>query len=438
MESAATTIPAEAGEGGTKAPGIPASLEPVDWSPAGLPEDPDECMAWLLDPTRRGELYPLYHQLRRLAPIHRNRPEIMHGGWSFARFDDADSLFRNPRVVNDPAVVDEAFTHGDGTFTKVMSEVMVWRKPDDHRRIRNLVRSAFTPRAIARWGPIAERVTQALCDRVEADGRMDLVEQFNYELPFNVIAHILGIPEEDFPILKRNAWDFARAGERVVSDEVSRRGDAAAAALTQYFTDLVEARRSRPTDDLLSSSIEAEEEGDRLSHTELVANCILLLQAGHETTQDLLGNAEVALFRHPDQLELLRDQPERTPNAVEEFLRYDGSVQVNHRVVLEDTMLGGTTIPAGSMLYFLLGAVNRDPAKFPDPDRLDVTREISHHMAFSFGAHYCLGASLARIEATVGIRTLLARFPTIRPATGEFEWRSTLLLRGPQRLEATW
>ena len=418
--------------------GIPASFEPVDWNPKGLPDDPHEIVDWLLDPAKRGELYPLYHQLRRVAPIHENRPAVLHGGWTFARFADADELFRNPQVVNDPAVIDEAFTHGDGAFTDVMRNAMIWQKPEAHARIRNLVRTAFTPRAIARFRPIAARVARELCDRVAGDGGMELVEQFNYELPFNVIAHILGIPEQDFPLVKRNAWDFARAGERVVSDEVARRGDDAARALSAYFTGLVEARRRAPGEDLLSSLIAADAQGERLSHAELIANCILLLQAGHETTQDLLGNAQVALFRNPGQLRLLRANPGLTASAVEEFLRYDGSVQVNHRVLLEDTRLGGVTVPRGSMVYVFLGAVNRDPARFPDPDRLDVTRDISHHLAFSFGSYYCLGASLARTETSVEIRTLLDRFPGLRPAGDGFEWRNTLLLRGPQRLEVAW
>ena len=418
--------------------GIPASFEPVDWNPKGLPEDPDEIVAALLDPPRRGELYPLYHQLRRVAPIYRNRPGAFHGGWTFTRFADADELFRNLRVVNDPAVVDDAFAHGDGAFTNAMRQVMVWRKPDAHQRIRSLVRSAFTPRAIARWRPIAERVANELCDAVARDGGMELVSQYDYELPFNVIARILGLPDEDFPKIKQWSWDFARTGERKVSDEVARRGDDATRALEAYFGGLVEARRSRPGEDLLSSMIEAEEHGDRLSHTELVANAILLLQAGHETTQDLLGNSVVALFRHPDQLRLLQARPELTENAVEEFLRYDGSVQVNHRVALDTASVGGVTVARDEIAYIFLGAVNRDPERFPDPDRLDVTREIKHHLAFSFGAHYCLGASLARIETAVGIRTLLDRFPGLRPARDGFEWRNTLQLRGPLRIDVAW
>jgi cytochrome P450 len=421
-----------------KAPGIPATFEPVDWNPPGLPDDPDEIMARLADPARRGELYPLYHQLRRVAPVHENKPEMFHGAWSFTRFAETDTIFKNPRVVNDPRVVDEAFTHGDGSFTTVMRNVMVWQEPEPHQRVRNLVKAAFTPRAIARWRPIAERVANELCDALEGADHAELVEQYNYELPFNIIAHILGIPEEDFPTIKQLAWDFARAGEKSVTPEVSARGDAAARGLEAYFTDLAERRRSAPTEDLVSSLLAAEEDGARLTHTELIANCILLLQAGHETTQDLLGNAEVALFRHPDQLALLRARPELTKNAVEEFLRYDGSVQINHRVVLDGMRVGDVEIAPGAMVYVFLGAVNRDPDRYREPDRLDIERDLTHHLAFSFGAYYCVGAALARTEISAGIRTLLDRFPTLRPADGTFEWRDTLQLRGPQRVDVTW
>lgn len=421
-----------------KAPGIPASFEPVDWGPPGLPTDPDEIVAWLVDPQRRGELYPLYHQLRSVAPVHKNRPEMFHGALTFTRFADADVLFRNHRVVNDPQVVEEAFNHGDGSFANVMRNVMIWQEPEAHQRVRNLVKSAFTPPAIARWRPIAEQVAHELCDRLEANGHAELVEQYNYELPFFVIARILGVPEDDFPRIKQLAWDFARAGEKTVTPEVAQRGDVAARSFEAYFGDLAERRRSTPGDDLLSSLLEAEANGERLTHTELVANCILLLQAGHETTQDLIGNSQVALFRHPDQLALLREQPELTKHAVEEFLRYDGSVQINHRVALDAIDLDSTRIAEREMLYVFLGAINRDPARYPEPDRLDIGRELTHHLAFSFGTYYCIGAALARIETEVAVRTLLDRFPGLRPAGDTFEWRDTLQLRGPQSLDVTW
>jgi len=421
-----------------KAPGIPASFEPVDWSPPGLPSAADEIMDWIVDPVRRGELYPLYAQLRRVAPVHRCRPELFHGAAMISRFADADGLLRSPRVVNDPAVIDEAFTHGDGSWTGVMRDVMIWQHPEPHQRVRNLVKAAFTPRAMARWRPIAEMVTAELLEGFAGDGRAELVEQYNYEIPFNVIAHVLGIPDDDFAFVKSMAWDFARAGEKFVTPEVSARGDAAARALVDYFVELAETRRAAPGDDLLSALVAAEADGERLSERELVANVILLLQAGHETTQDLLGNAQVALFRHPDQLALLRARPDLTKNAVEEFLRYDASVQISHRVVLDGARIDDVDIPEHGMIYVLNGAVNRDPARFADPDRLDVTRDVTHHLAFSFGAYYCLGAALARLETAVGIRALLDRFPELRPATGGFEWRNTLQLRGPQSLEVVW
>ncbi|MCB0995552.1 MAG: cytochrome P450 [Acidimicrobiales bacterium] len=421
-----------------KAPGIPASFESVDWNPPGLPTDPDEIVGAMIDPATRGELYPHYHQLRRVAPVHRNPPEVFHGAWTFTRFTETDLIFRNPRVVNDPQVVDEAFAHGDGSFTDVMRSVMIWQQPEPHQRVRNLVKSAFTPRAIARWRPIAEQVASELCDRIEAQGGAELVDEYNYELPFNVIAHILGIPEDDFPTIKSLAWDFARAGEKYVTDDVAERGDRAARAFLEYFGELAEARRSAPGDDLLTSLVEAEADGERLTHTELLANCILLLQAGHETTQDLLGNAQVALFRNPEQLAQFRSDPALTKNAVEEFLRYDGSVQINHRVVLDGMRIGDATIDDHAMVYVFLGAVNRDPDRYPDPDRLDLRRDLTHHLAFSFGAYYCIGAALARTEIAVGLRTLIDRFPALRPATDTFEWRNTLQLRGPQRLDVTW
>lgn len=205
-----------------------------------------------------------------------------------------------------------------------------------------------------------------------------------------------------------------------------------------YFEDLAEQRRTRPGEDLISALVQVEERGDRLSHTELVANCILLMQAGHETTQDLLGNAMVALFRNPRQLVQLRDDPELTKAAVEEFLRFDGSVQINHRLLQRSMTLSGVEVPEGEMVYAMLGAANRDPAQFEEPDRLDLTRQPGHHLAFGFGTYYCLGASLARTEAEVGIRTLLDRFPEIRPATDTFEWRDTLTLRGPRHIDVQW
>lgn len=421
--------------------GIAATFEPVDWAPPGLPTDPVDIVRAIEDPVQRGEVYPLLHQLRRQAPIFHCPPDVMHGVWVLTRYADIERVVMSPVAVNDPKVVDMAFNHGDGSFYSVMKNAMVFAEVDAHKRMRKLVVRAFTPRAMSRWRPITEAVANQLCDELAelgADGApVDLVQNYNYQLPFNVIAHILGVPEADFPLMKQLAWDFARAGEKMVSPEIAARGDDAARGFMQYFGDLAERRRTEPGEDLITSLVEAEEEGDRLSLTELVANCILLMQAGHETTQDLLGNSQVALFRQPDQLAYLRDHPEATKDAVEEVLRYDTSVQINHRLLLEDLTVDDQTIPEGSMVYSFLGAANRDAERFPEPDRLDFQRPDNQHLSFVMGAYYCVGAALARTEIGVGLRTLLDRFPDLQPAGDGFTWRDTLTLRGPHHLEAT-
>lgn len=422
--------------------GIKASYAPVDWAPSGLPTEPAAIVGAIVDPRQRGELYPLYQQLRERAPVYQCPPELLHGGWLLSRHADVEALLMSPAAVNDPKVVDSAFNHGDGAFYGVMRNTMLFTDAASHKRIRSLVVRVFTPRAIARWQPIAERVAHQLVTDLVADAAggaetADLVQSFNYQLPFNVIAHILGVPESDFPLVKQLAWDFARAGENMVSPEIAARGDDAARGFLEYFGTLAERRRDEPTDDLISALVQVEADGDRLSLDELVANCVLLMQAGHETTQDLLGNAQVALFRAPEQLALLRQQPEAIKGAVEEFLRFDGSVQIAHRLLLEDLTIDDVTIPAGSIVYPALGAANRDPDRYAEPNRFDVTR-APNHVAFGFGAYYCVGASLARTEAAIGMRTLIERFPGLEPATESFEWRDTLLLRGPLRVDVTW
>lgn len=422
-----------------KQPGIPGTFEPVNWNPPGLPTDPGEIVASIVDPKRRGELYPLYHQLRRVAPLQKNRPDVLHGTWTACRFDHIDHLYRATSVVNDPRVLDSAFNHGDGGFTTVMRNVLTWQPVEPHMRMRNQIMSAFTPRAISRWRPIADQVANELCDRLEGMDEADLVAEYNYRIPFLIIARILGIPDEDHPQIEKFAWDFARGGETGGVDAgLAARADDAARGLMGYFAELIERRRVERGEDLISSLVAATADKDLMTQIELVCNCIYLLQAGHETTQDLLGNAQVALFRQPDQLDLLRARPDLTENAVEEFLRYDSSVQISHRIGLQDIELDGQTIPQGELLYIFNGAANRDPAGFPDPDRLDITRRIPHHLAFTAGAYYCIGAALARTEIHAGMRALVDRFPHLRPSTGEFEWRTTLTLRGPQKLMATW
>jgi cytochrome P450 len=222
-----------------------------------------------------------------------------------------------------------------------------------------------------------------------------------------------------------------------VTPEIIAAADQATVAFADYFRALVATRRKNPQNDLLSGLIAAEERGDHLTEDELLATAILLLGAGHETTMNLIGNGTLALLRNPTQLTKLQNDPTLMPSAVEEFLRYDGSVQMTARTALVDVEVGGKTIPKGVQAIIVLGAANRDPAQFPDPDRLDITRPDNRHIVFSYGIHHCLGAPLARVEGQVVINTLLRRMPNLRPTSEPLEWKETVTLRGLKALPVT-
>jgi cytochrome P450 len=405
-----------------------------------IPDDPEEIVACIFDPSRRGELYPLYHALRAVAPVHRTAHPALRDVWMISRFDDVFALYRDPEAVSDPATA-EHFNHGGacGPFYQLMKEMMLFLESARHARVRRLVVGAFTPRSIATVRPITQAFTDDLLDGIVDQREMDVVQEFAYLLPIRVISHLLGVPEADFPKIQRYAYDLARGSEP--SPEVTERterADAAALGFADYFEHLIDARRLDLRDDVLSALIAAEDDGQRLSHQEVVANCVLLLQAGHETTTDALGNALIALFRQPDQLVQLRDDPTLTENAVEELLRYDSTNQFNSRLLLHDVALGDARIPAGDQVALLIGAANRDPAQFPEPDRLQIERPTPQHVAFGFGAYYCIGHALARTELQVALRTLFDRLPGLRPASDTFEWRTTLRNRGPAELRVAW
>jgi cytochrome P450 len=316
---------------------------------------------------------------------------------------------------------------------------MLFLESEQHARVRRLVVKAFTPLSVLALAPITLQYTDALLDGVEKRREMDFVTDFAYPLPFQVIAHMLGVPESDFPTIEQFAYDFARGSEpSTVANDRTRRADAAALGFRDYFEHLVARRRNEMTDDVLSALISAEEDGQRLTHEQVIANCVLLLQAGHETTTDSLGNALVALLRNRDQYEVYRTDPTLQGTAVEELFRYDPTNQFNNRVLLEDVTLGDVRIAAGEQVAIVIGAANRDPAQFPDPDVLQVARRAPQHVAFAFGAYYCVGNALARQEVRLALRRLVDRFPNLRPAGDTFEWRTTLRNRGPAELRVAW
>lgn len=404
-------------------------------------DDPEAIVAQMLDAERRGELYPLYRRLRSLAPAHRTEVAgLPPGCFVLTSFRNVDRVARWSGSVNDPRTA-KVFDHdgsGTGMFYRVMSNAMLFLDKPAHDRVRRLVYKAFTPVAVAPLQGLVEDVANELLDAVEQDGEMDFVEQFAYPLPLRAIMRLLGLPREAESTIEEWAWDFARAGDPMsATPEIVERGNAAAVGFHDFFDHVLEQRRRSPGEDLISAIVAAEEAGGKLGREEAISTLVLLLQAGHDTTSDLLGNAMIGLFRHPGELARLRSSPGLLPAATEELLRYDTSVQMSMRLVREEIDLDGVTIPAGSMAALGYGAANRDPAIFDDPDRLDLDRQPTH-LSFSAGAYYCLGNALARTEIQAAFDVLLRRIPSIRPAGETFVQRWTTRMRGPLELRVAW
>jgi cytochrome P450 len=321
-----------------------------------------------------------------------------------------------------------------------LRDTMLFKDGTDHERLRNLVSKAFTPRMIEGLRGRVQELTDELLDTVEPAGHMDVIADLAYPLPVTVICELLRIPAADRAKFRVWTAKLARSLDPSTSpaeeEEILRAGDEAAAAFGEYFADVIARRRRDPGEDLLSALIGAEERGDTLSTHELMATCVLLLVAGHETTTNLIGNGMFALLCNPTELEKLRrdPSPDLMRTAVEELLRYEPPVVATLRIALEDIPFAGSVIPAGHDVFVVIAAANRDPARFPYPDRLDVTRIDNRHLSFSGGPHFCLGAPLARLEGQIAISTLLRRFSGLRLESEEPQWRDTITLRSLKAL----
>jgi cytochrome P450 len=384
-----------------------------------------------MDPAFVADPYPTYRQLRAEDPVHHSPL----GFWVLTRYEDVVAALRDPRLAKEAIAAFVAARFG--APVPIMGLSMLDRDPPDHTRLRSLVSKAFTPRVVEGLRPRIQQIVDGLLDRVRDAGSMDLIEEFAYPIPVNVICEMLGVPVEDHERFKGWSLDIARGLDSILlppDSEVPKRSVASRHALADYFRELIARRRASPRADLLSGLIAAEEAGDKLSENELLATCILLLIAGHETTVNLIGNGTLALLRHPDELQRLRDTPALIGSAVEELLRFDGPVQRTARIPSEDVVIDGHKIAKGEMVMPFIGAADRDPAQFPDPDRLDITRTDNRHIAFGWGIHFCLGAPLARVEGQIAINTLVQRFPKLALATESPEFRQSLTLRGLKSL----
>jgi len=385
-----------------------------------------------MDPEFLANPYPTYQRLRAEDPVHHSPLDF----WVLTRYEDVAAVLRDPRFIKEPLAPFVAARFGVAVPSGVGLS-MLDRDPPDHTRLRSLVSKAFTPRVVEGLRPRIQRIVDDLIARAEAAGSMDLIEEFAYPIPVNVICEMLGVPVEDHERFRGWSLDITRGLDSILlppESEVPRRSGAARHAIGEYFRELIAERRASPRGDLLSALIAAEEAGDKLSEDELLATCILLLIAGHETTVNLIGNGTLALLRHPAELRRLRETPGLIASAVEELLRYDGPVQRTARIPSTDVTIGGRTIGKGEMVMPFIAAADRDPAQFPDPDRLDLARADNRHIAFGWGIHFCLGAPLARVEGQIAIGTLARRLPNLALATDKLEYRPSLTLRGLKTL----
>ena len=385
-----------------------------------------------MDPEFLADPYPTYRRLRAEDPVHHSPL----GFWVLTRYEDVSSVLRDPRFVKEPLAALVAARFG-AEVPRGVGLSMLDRDPPDHTRLRSLVSTAFTPRVVEGLRPRIQQIVDDLITRAEAAGGMDVIEEFAYPIPVNVICEMLGVPVADHERFRGWSLDIARGLDSIwlpPDSEIPRRSAASRHAISDYFRGLIAQRRASPRNDLLSALIAAEAAGDKLSEEELVATCILLLIAGHETTVNLIGNGMLALLRHPAELRRLRESPGLITSAVEELLRYDGPVQRTARVASADATIGGRTIAKGDMVMPFIAAADRDPAQFPEPDRLDLSRSDNRHIAFGWGIHFCLGAPLARIEGQIAIDALVRRLPGLELATHEPEYRQSLTLRGLKTL----
>ncbi len=363
-----------------------------------------------LTPEFYADPYPTYRALRELAPLKR----LPNGGYFLTRYDDLVTAYKTTRAYSSDKKREFAPKYGSSLLYEHHTTSLVFNDPPAHTRVRRLIMGALSPRAIAEMEPGLIALVDRLLDAMEAKGRAELIEDFAAAIPVQVIGNLLDVPHDERGPLRD--WSLAILGalEPVISADAFKRGNDAVCDFLAYLEILVERRRAKPGNpdrDVLTKLIQGETDGERLTAKELLHNCIFLLNAGHETTTNLIGNGLVALLRYPEQKARLIAQPDLIKTAVEEILRFESSNQLGNRMTTESVELGGMTLPPQTSVTLCIGAANRDPAQFPDPERFDIARTPNRHLAFGTGVHQCAGMALARLEGAIAISHFLARFP---------------------------
>lgn len=399
----------------------------------GFFEDPREQFALLRDQN------PVH-----LSPV---------GVWMVFRYQDCFDILRDPELsVDYNRVVElnpDAAQERLDQFSDALGEQapqsprdrrsMLNIDPPDHTRIRRLLSKVFTPRRVEELRPMVQRLVDGILTKMESKDEAELISDLAFPLPFAVISEMLGMPEGDSEELRSWSHAVVKTLDPIISDTEVREAFTAGAAMESHISEVIEWKRKNLSDDILSALITAEEDGDRLSLEELIDQVVLLFVAGHETTVNLIGNGTYRLLQHPDQLQLLRDNPDLIQSAVEELLRFDSPVQLSRRITLKTASFAGTEVPAGTFVMTCLGSANHDPEQFgPNAHELDIRREnASRHLSFGSGVHHCLGAALARIEGQVAIGSLVQRFPKLAVADGSGNWNGRIVLHGLDTLNVT-
>jgi pimeloyl-[acyl-carrier protein] synthase len=394
----------------------------------------------LRDPAFFGDPYPTYDAMRRRAPIY-YYPE--HEAWVLTRFADVAAMLKDPRLDVKPfeGFNDKAIQRDDLLFAlqqKGIKLLNLWlpsRRQPDHTRVRKLFNKSFSADRIAKLRARMQQLADACIEQVMPHEQMDIVHDLGRPLPFAVTCDILGVPEESRADFRSLAYELHFRINVGPTPAARERSFMAIVGLAQRFQSIIDHCRAQPPfeDNLICELMRAQDEG-RLSDEELLAQCSLILIGGYLNTQHLIGNGVLALLRQPDQLEMLRLQPELLSTAIDEFLRYDCPTQLVTRMAVADIELGETKIPKGHTVYLIIGSANRDPEMFPDPDRLDITRNPNPHLSFGNGSHHCLGAALGKMEAQVAIGTLIRRLPRLRLKTEALQWEENLVIHGLKSL----
>ena len=398
----------------------------------------------LYGPPFKNDPHPVYAAMREEAPLYRRvGKKSGRSIWFVTRYDDAVTILRDhQRFVKDfrrtlsPEQLAEA--PPEPRLVRLLSHHMLNLDAPDHTRLRALVSKAFTARMVNQMEDRVQAIAHKCIDKVESQGKMDLINAYAFPLPIVVIAELLGIPKRDHHRFRH--WSAAFVSPFMSEKEIQKKTPMLELFI-RYLHDLFEKRRTAPQDDLLTALIEAEEAGERLSEDELYSMIILLIVAGHETAANLIGNGMLALLQNPDQWQLLQQQPELALAATEEFIRLDGPVErATTRFATEDVLMDGQLIRRGDAVNVVLAATSRDPAQFTDPDKLDILREDNRHLGFGLGVHYCVGAPLARMEVPIALNVLAQRLPNLRLADPEqpLRWRTGPIIRGLKNLPVVW